>query len=185
MGRQLFHSTEAVWEMLARKKWLGCRHDSSPMVDILGSTPMWAQYIYFWLFNIKTYMYYILKIYMYYEKDIGGPWRCPGPTMFMKCFRSSMMFSLKKKKIHRFTIISFKKKLIHVLVLYFAGMILFNNILNLSVTFMIDFYSISILHWAYNLLTLSLLSFFKLGTILLYRAVVVKTCFSFHHSLVR
>ena len=53
MGRQLFHSTEAVWEMLAREEWLGCRHDASPMVDIPGSTPVWAQYMYF-LFLIQN-----------------------------------------------------------------------------------------------------------------------------------
>ena len=37
-GETLFNSTEAVWEMVAREKWLGCRHDASPMFDILGST---------------------------------------------------------------------------------------------------------------------------------------------------
>ena len=47
MGRQLFHSTEAVWKMLAREEWLECRHNASPMVDIPGSTPVWAQYMYF------------------------------------------------------------------------------------------------------------------------------------------
>ena len=72
MERQLFHSTEAVWEMLAREEWLGCRHDSSPIVDIPGSTPVWVQYMYFRLYNIKTYMYYVLKTYMYYERDTSG-----------------------------------------------------------------------------------------------------------------
>ena len=38
----MIHSTEAVWEMLARKEWLVCRNETSPMVDILGSTLMWA-----------------------------------------------------------------------------------------------------------------------------------------------
>ena len=59
-----FHSTEAVWEMIAREEWLGCRHDASPMFDILGSTSVWAPYIYI-LFSdfhdIKTYMYYVFK----------------------------------------------------------------------------------------------------------------------------
>ena len=32
----IFHSTEAIWVMLAREKWLGCRHDASPMFDIPG-----------------------------------------------------------------------------------------------------------------------------------------------------
>ena len=72
MGRYLFHSTEAVWEMLAWEEWLGCRHDASSMVNIPGSTPVLAQYIYFHLYNIKTYMYYVLKIYMYYERNTSG-----------------------------------------------------------------------------------------------------------------
>ena len=38
----LIHSTEAVWEILAQKKWLRCRHDASPMFDIPGSTQVWA-----------------------------------------------------------------------------------------------------------------------------------------------
>ena len=51
----MIHSTEAVWEMLAREEWLGCRHDTSPMVDISGSTPMWAPYmIYFGFHDIKS-----------------------------------------------------------------------------------------------------------------------------------
>ena len=73
MERWLFHSIEAVWEMLAQKEWLGCRHDLSLIVDIPGSTPVWAQYMYFHLYNIKTYIYYVLKTYMYYEKDTSGP----------------------------------------------------------------------------------------------------------------
>ena len=44
----LFHSTEAVWEMKAREEWLGCRHNASPMLDIPGSTSVWAPYIIFW-----------------------------------------------------------------------------------------------------------------------------------------
>ena len=46
-GETLFHFTEAVWEMKAREKWLGFRHDASLMLDILGSTPMWVPYIIF------------------------------------------------------------------------------------------------------------------------------------------
>ena len=45
-GEILFHSTEVVWELIAQEEWLGCRHDASPMFDIPGSTPMWAQYIF-------------------------------------------------------------------------------------------------------------------------------------------
>ena len=43
----IFHSIEAVKEMVAREEWLGCRHDASPMFNIPGSTPVWAQYIVF------------------------------------------------------------------------------------------------------------------------------------------
>ena len=49
-GKMMIHSIEAVREILAQEEWLGCQHDASPMIDISGSTPMWAQYIYtFWL----------------------------------------------------------------------------------------------------------------------------------------
>ena len=53
------HSIEAVWEMIAREEWLGCWHDVSPMFDISGSTPVWAQYIYYFydFYDIKTYIY--------------------------------------------------------------------------------------------------------------------------------
>ena len=61
----LFHSTEAVWELVARKKWLGYRHDASPMFDIPRSTPVWAQCIIFWFFIYKPiYRYIVLEIYM-------------------------------------------------------------------------------------------------------------------------
>ena len=61
-GETLIHSTVAIWEILARKEWLGCRHDASPMFDIPESTPVWAQYIYFLDFkDIKTYMYNVFK----------------------------------------------------------------------------------------------------------------------------
>ena len=57
-GEILFHSTEVVWEMIAREEWLGCRHDVSPMFDIPGLTPVWAPYILFFDFhNIKTYIF--------------------------------------------------------------------------------------------------------------------------------
>ena len=39
-GEILFHSTEAVWELIAREKWLGYWHDASPMFDLSGSTPV-------------------------------------------------------------------------------------------------------------------------------------------------
>ena len=64
-GETMIHSTEAIWEMLAQEEWLGCRHDTSPMVDIPGSTPVWAPYMIFFGF-------YDIKIYMYYKSNTGG-----------------------------------------------------------------------------------------------------------------
>ena len=48
----MIHSIEAIWEMLVREEWLGCRHDTSLMVDIPGLTPMWAPYMIFLVFMI-------------------------------------------------------------------------------------------------------------------------------------
>ena len=69
MGRWYFHSTEVVWEMIARKEWLGCRRDTSPMFDIPGSTPVWAQYIYIYIGFSRYKNLYVLcfQIYMYYQ----------------------------------------------------------------------------------------------------------------------
>ena len=65
MGKWYLHSTEAVWEMIAREEWLACRHDASPMLDIPRSTPVWAPYILFSGFlNIKTY------VYVYYFQNL-------------------------------------------------------------------------------------------------------------------
>ena len=38
--------------MIAREEWLGCRHDASPMFDILGSTLVWVQCILFFMGNM-------------------------------------------------------------------------------------------------------------------------------------
>ena len=89
----IIHFTKAVWEILVLEEWLECRHDTSPMVDILGSTPVWAQYMVFFDFtNIKVHMYYVLKTYMYYERNIGGLCHCPGPMMFEERFQPPMMY---------------------------------------------------------------------------------------------
>ena len=86
-GETIIHSTEAVWEILAREEWLGYRHDASPMFDILRSTSMWAQYIIFYDFSqYKIYMYYVLKFICIIKKNIGGLWRCLGLTTFKECF---------------------------------------------------------------------------------------------------
>ena len=63
------HSTEAVWEVIAREEWLGYWHDASPMFNIPGSTPVWAQCIFFNFQYIKSmYMYNVFKIYMLYKE---------------------------------------------------------------------------------------------------------------------
>ena len=54
-GEIMFHSTEVVRETLAQEEWLGCRHDTSLMIDISGSTPVWALYmIFFGFHDIKS-----------------------------------------------------------------------------------------------------------------------------------
>ena len=56
-GETIIHSTKAVWEILAREEWLGCRHDTSPMVDILGPTLVWAPYMIFFWFSWYKNLY--------------------------------------------------------------------------------------------------------------------------------
>ena len=103
-GETMIHSTEAVWEILTWEKWLGCYHDTSPMFDIPGSTPVWALYMIFSSFHdIKIYMYYVFKIYMYYKRKIGGFWLHHDPTMFRERFRPPMSFT--EKIIHKHTVV--------------------------------------------------------------------------------
>ena len=62
MGRFYFHSTEAVWEMLAREEWLRCRHVVAHVGHTRVNTSVGSTYIIFLIFkNIKTYMYYVFK----------------------------------------------------------------------------------------------------------------------------
>ena len=81
-GEIMFHSTEVVRETLAQEEWLGCRHDTSPMVDIPRSTLVWAQYtIFFGFHDIKIYMYYVLKSIRIINRtlvvsDFVLAWRC-------------------------------------------------------------------------------------------------------------
>ena len=52
---------------------LGCRHDASPMFDIPGSTPVWAQYLLFFYFQRYKNLYVLcFQIYTYYKKNTGG-----------------------------------------------------------------------------------------------------------------
>ena len=55
---------------VAREEWLGCRHDASPMLDIPGSTPVWAQYILFSGFQRYKNLYVLcFQIYIYSIKE--------------------------------------------------------------------------------------------------------------------
>ena len=66
-GKILFHSTEAVWELIAMEEWLRCRHDTSPMFDIPGSTLVWAQYLLFSDFQRYKNLYVLyFQIYIYW-----------------------------------------------------------------------------------------------------------------------
>ena len=61
----VFHSTKAVREMIAREEWLGCWHDASPMFNIPGSTPVWAQCIFrFSIYKIYVYVYCFQNLYV-------------------------------------------------------------------------------------------------------------------------
>ena len=50
--------------MLAREELLGCRHDALPMVDMPGSTPVWAQYMYFRLLIQNLYVLCFKNLYV-------------------------------------------------------------------------------------------------------------------------
>ena len=106
-GKIMIHSTKAAWEILAREKWLGYRHDSSPMVDIPGSTPVWAQYTIFFCFHdINIYIYYVLKSICIIKRNTGGLWPRLGPTIFREGFQSPMGFKRERNiQRHRLVLI--------------------------------------------------------------------------------
>ena len=54
-------------------------------------------------------MYYVLKIYMYYEKDTSGSLMLSWPDDVQGIILTAHDVFLKEKKIHRFTTISFKR----------------------------------------------------------------------------
>ena len=41
-GEMIFSLHRGCMGMITWEEWLGCRHDVSPMLDIPGSTPVWA-----------------------------------------------------------------------------------------------------------------------------------------------
>ena len=67
MGRFYFHSTEAVWEMLAREEWLGCRHVVAHVGHTRVNTSVGSMYIlkyknlYILCFQIYTCIQYNTK----------------------------------------------------------------------------------------------------------------------------
>ena len=73
-GEAMIQFTEAVWEMLAWEEWLGCRHDASPMLNILGSTPMWVLYMIFSSFHdIKSIcIMFLQNLYVLWKRYTGG-----------------------------------------------------------------------------------------------------------------
>ena len=82
-GEMILSLYRSCMEMIAQEEWLRCRHDASPMFDILGSTPVWAHYIIFRFSIYKTYVYrYCFKNLYVVEKNTGGLWPCLGPIRF-------------------------------------------------------------------------------------------------------
>ena len=63
-GEITSHSIEAIWEILAREKWLECRHDASPMFNIPESTPVWAQFMIFSDFHNIKYILCFKNLYV-------------------------------------------------------------------------------------------------------------------------
>ena len=75
MGRCYFHSTEAVWEMIAREEWLGYRHDVAYVGHTWVNTSVGSMCIVFWIFILKTlniYMYIVFKYISSIKKNTGG-----------------------------------------------------------------------------------------------------------------
>ena len=63
MGRLYFHSTETVWEMIAREEWLRCRHDVAHVGHTRVNTSLGSMCIVFWIFILKTLNIYSFQIY--------------------------------------------------------------------------------------------------------------------------
>ena len=62
-GEILFHSTEAVWELVVREEWLGWQ--------TRVNTSVGSVYIILWFLWYKNlYTYYVLKTYIYYKRTL-------------------------------------------------------------------------------------------------------------------
>ena len=70
MGRLYFQSIEAVWEMVAREEWLGCRHTVAHVGHTRVNTSVGLMYLFLGFLFYKTYMYYVFKTkYLYSMKQ--------------------------------------------------------------------------------------------------------------------
>ena len=61
MGRFYFHSTEAIWEMVAREEWSGCRHAVAHVGHTQVNTSVGSMYFIFGFSFRKAYMNYVFK----------------------------------------------------------------------------------------------------------------------------
>ena len=64
MVRCYFHSTEAVWELIAREEWLGCRHNVAHVEHIRVNTSVGSMYFFGFQYIKPMFMYNVFKIYM-------------------------------------------------------------------------------------------------------------------------
>ena len=67
MERCYFHSTETIWELIAREEWLGCRHDVAHVGHTQVNTSVGSMYTLFldlYIINIK-YTHIAFQIYIY------------------------------------------------------------------------------------------------------------------------
>ena len=65
MGRLYFHSTEVVWEMIAREEWLGCRHDVANVGHTRVNTSVGTIHIISEFSYYKTICIMFSNIYIY------------------------------------------------------------------------------------------------------------------------
>ena len=75
MGRYYVHSTEAVWELIAREEWLGCRHDVAHVGHTRVNTSVGSLYTVFFsdFHNIKLSIYiyvYDFQNYTLYKRTL-------------------------------------------------------------------------------------------------------------------
>ena len=73
MGRYYIHSTEAVWELIAREEWLGCRHDVAHVGHTWVNTSVGSLYTVFQDFHIIKIKYiyiYDFQSYTLYKRTL-------------------------------------------------------------------------------------------------------------------